>query len=344
MKTSQQILWSIIFFCILATGCKEKIKPQRGFYHWRTEVNISDSAFLKQNNISKLYIHLFDVDLSPQFNKPYPIAQARLIKLPDASVEIIPVVFIKNDVFLNMQAFEINALAEKIIFQSNYMTSRTYILYRELQIDCDWSIKTKDNYFKFLAHLRALLGSEGKRLSTTIRLHQVKYRERTGVPPADRGMLMFYNMGNISADTTENSIYDKTTAAKYLDRINDYPLTLDIALPAFSWGIQIRNNKVIHLLNQLTETDLLSDARFDKINNRLYKAKASFVYQGGYMKRDDLIKLEQTDAALTEQAAAQVAEYLAQDKPYTVTLFDLNSYKRINHETHSLTTIFDLFN
>ena len=31
-------------------------------------------------------------------------------------------------------------------------------------------------------------------MSATIRLHQVKYRADTGVPPVDRGMLMAYNL------------------------------------------------------------------------------------------------------------------------------------------------------
>ena len=79
-------------------------------------------------------------------------------------------------------------------------------------------------------------------LSATIRLHQVKYYKQAGIPPVDRGMLMFYNMGKLNALTAENSIYNSNDAAGYIETVDDYPLKLDLALPAFSWAVHFRNS------------------------------------------------------------------------------------------------------
>jgi hypothetical protein len=69
----------------------------------------------------------------------------------------------------------------------------------------------------------------------------VKYRERTGVPPVDRGMLMFYNMGRFSADPEARAIFDLESARRYLARISSYPLPLDLALPMWSWTVAPRS-------------------------------------------------------------------------------------------------------
>ncbi len=61
---------------------------------------------------------------------------------------------------------------------------------------------------RVLRAARAVREQSGLPLSSTIRLHQIKYRERTGVPPVERGMLMFYNMGQFSADPEARAIFD----------------------------------------------------------------------------------------------------------------------------------------
>ncbi len=74
-------------------------------------------------------------------------------------------------------------------------------------------------------------------LSATIRLHQVKYFETTGVPPVKSGMLMFYNTGDLENPSEENSILNIETAELYLSGLEDYPMQLDIVLPLFSWAV-----------------------------------------------------------------------------------------------------------
>jgi hypothetical protein len=53
-------------------------------------------------------------------------------------------------------------------------------------------LQVKDNYLKFIAVFKKL---SKKKLSATIRLHQVKYFKKTKIPNVDSGVLMYYNMG-----------------------------------------------------------------------------------------------------------------------------------------------------
>jgi hypothetical protein len=128
---------------------------------------------------------------------------------------------------------------------------------RELQIDCDWTDLTRAAFFDFVTELRVLVHREGALLSATIRLHQVKYRERTGVPPVDRGMLMFYNMGGITADADTRSIFDRARAESYLARLPEYPLPLDAALPIWSWTVHTRGDRVVGLLQSTDPAELV---------------------------------------------------------------------------------------
>ncbi len=63
---------------------------------------------------------------------------------------------------------------------------------REIQIDCDWTERTRNAYFQLLTALKREPFLQGKILSATIRLHQVKYVQRSGIPPADRGRVCFF--------------------------------------------------------------------------------------------------------------------------------------------------------
>lgn len=91
----------------------------------------------------------------------------------------------------------------------------------------------------------------------------MKYFEKTKIPNVDSGVLMYYNMGSIAPDSL-NSIYDQKLASKYLKSLKKYPLHLDFAFPIYSWGIHIRNNKVIELRSKINSRELEKDPNFEK--------------------------------------------------------------------------------
>src|SRR6185295_19004173 len=125
----------------------------------------------------------------------------------------------------------------------------------EIQIECDWNASTRESYFLLLRTIRAQLHA-GKILSGTIRLHQIKYRAQTGVPPLDRGVLMFYGMGDPASPGEKNSILDLDTARKYTAYLKNYPLFLDAALPVYQWGILFHEDHFRGIIRSLGESDL----------------------------------------------------------------------------------------
>jgi hypothetical protein len=218
----------------------------RAFYYWRTTFALSSAerAALSEARVSTLYVRVFDLGWSAIESRAEPLGALTATEPAPAGVEVVPVVYVKNEVFQQLARDRIGELARTTWAA---VRERTTILGapHQLQLDCDWTPSTRDAYFEFLRQLRQVAGVP---LSATIRLHQIKFREKTGVPPVERGMLMFYNMGTFNAALGQRAIFDAPIAAQYLERLPSYPLPLDLALPVYSWTVQLRDDRVVALL------------------------------------------------------------------------------------------------
>jgi len=254
----------VLMFSFLFFSCKKKppnITP--AFYHWQTEFQLeaSEKTYLQNFSIKKLYVKYFDVDWHASGQ---PLPQAEIIwkePIPE-DIELVPTVFITNRSLKKIPLEKIEELADSI-FKKIMVLSADKFFNRnisEIQIDCDWSGTTKEKYFRLLSFLRKK-NAEIK-LSATIRLHQIKFYQQTGVPPVDKGMLMFYNVGEVADITTKNSILDLDIAKQYLENFEKYPLHLDLALPIFSWGVLFRDGKMIKLISGLSAEELRDTSRF----------------------------------------------------------------------------------
>ena len=147
------------------------------------------------------------------------------------------------------------------------------------------------------------------RLSATIRLHQVKYREETGVPPVDYGVLMYYNMGRITA-TGANSIYDRSTALRYLGKLREYPLPMDIALPMFAWGVHSADGQVLNLVGGLTHAEAQAISTLVRTDaSDIYKVAEQTYYKGRVWQAGDLIKIEEVSDAQRKEMLADLREH-----------------------------------
>ena len=169
----------------------------------------------------------------------------------------------------------------------------------ELQIDCDWTATTRDKYFRFLEKLK--VRNPGKTISVTVRLYPYKYRKKMGIPPADRGMLMCYNMGNIKSENTRNSIFDLDEMNKYLDD-GSYPLPLDIALPIFSWQVWFRGGKFKAIVHNAIYCEGNSRT-FTRLNDNYFRINIDTVINDAYYREGDEIRTEAPDAKQLLRAA-----------------------------------------
>ncbi|MDP4209473.1 MAG: hypothetical protein Q8928_11735 [Bacteroidota bacterium] len=288
-----------------------------------------------------MYVRLFDVTWDKSLQCAAPVGTISFCDSVPSALAPVPVVFITNETFLNSPPETIPSLANHVFEKISGICTQNHLQYKEIQIDCDWSDKTQARYFEFLRRLSLRL-SAGQYLSATIRLHQVKYRQITGVPPVKRGMLMFYNMGKISANKKSNSIYNEQDAGRYTQWIKHYPLPLDMALPAFSWGIHVRDGRVMELLNNLTSEDFLKNPLFGSTEPGYFKAKSSFFFRGFYFMQDDLVKIEQTSPRLTLAAARQLERSLNR-AVRSVSIYHCDSLIFTRYEKSDFSKVFHCF-
>ena len=311
------LIWTLTYF----QACKnDKIRPKVSFYYWRTIFKLSEAEneALLHNNVTKLYVRYFDIELNDK-NEAIPLSPIIFSKKPEKT-ELVPVVYIKNEVWINGTNDPEN-LAEKVVKYIDQINNKTQINNNELQIDCDWTLKSRDKFMKFIQSLKRI---SGKTITTTIRLHQIKYQKKTGIPDVQTATLMYYNMGTISADS-KNSIYEKEIANRYIKSIYNYPLPLKIALPIFSWAIQIRDRKVINLCNKLDFKEIAKDTNFVYLNSNFWRVKHSNIKSGYYYKADDTLKLELIKSTDLMEIANQLKRELKYP-PTEIIFYDLDDF------------------
>ena len=287
---------------LLSFSCtKTERKTTPAFYHWQTKMELTpfEINYLDSLKVATLYVKFFDVDWDFNLQDAFPQAVVQLDNYK-GDFKIIPTVFITNRTLLQMERSQLPDLANQIVRKIESLAVSDI---HEIQIDCDWSPKTKDHYFKLLELIRQALrltSNEEKNditLSATIRLHQVKYADITGIPPIDKGMLMFYNMGEVDQLETSNSILDLALAKQYLYNFENYPIPLDVALPLFSWAVLFREGEMIKLITNSTPEIIQDSSRFQKLDVTHFEVKRSTYLDGHYLYKGDQLRLE----SVTEQ-------------------------------------------
>ena len=245
---------------LVMTGCERQktqamLEEGNAVYYWRTDLRLdsTERAFLQQYHINKVYCRYFDVVMNDGASEPKPNATITFSdSLPD-SIEIIPTVYITEDCMHKKHP----DLAEKLVNRILQMNETNNIYnVREIQIDCDYTSKSRKTYYDFLEEVRVSwnLGNPGKDLgnprenlgkpmiSTTIRLHQLSME----APPVDYGALMIYNTGDPRKWEERNPILDYRDVYPYLNRLDEYPLPLAAAYPVFHWVRDIQGIRVEH--------------------------------------------------------------------------------------------------
>lgn len=343
----------IIPFCFSCSHPRSK-KITRAYYFWRmNEPTSEERKFLKDHRIEKLYVHLLDVDWSPT-QGAIPVTENELQLTHDAMQwydsfpkQLVPVVFITNKTFELIDSADIPLLAKRLVrrclpaydsmdisYQERHLIKSNggTIPPKEIQFDCDWTIKTKNKYFYFLTEVKKLL-PDSVLLSATVRLHQYKYPSKTGVPPVDRGMLMVYNISDPKQYAQPNSIFDEKKGAAYFNTNKKYPLPLDIVLPAWSWCIVYRDQQFYQVENELTENDLKAASFLKAAGNHRYTVTQDTVYHDLFLRIGDEIKAEGVDATQLK-AVTQLSRKAINSDTFTVSLFELSQqeFQQYNHE------------
>jgi hypothetical protein len=297
-----------IFF-VFCSACRwQKRAATPAFYYWKQDFSWSKQDSLKADSfqLKKMYVKFFDVKKTVN-GQVLPVSTLENIEKVPSYLTIIPVVYIQNEVF---ELENPDVLAKKIhIRLCDMLKNKECTSVEEIQIDCDWTATTREAYFKFLKKFKTLLSASTK-LSATIRLHQIKYAQKTGIPPVDKGLLMYYNMGDIKNITTENSILDNKEGAKYLDRRHKYPLPLDFALPIFEWSVLYQKNQFSAIFSNINTLNInsLDFLKVEKKNN--YVCVKDTLWNGIYLRPGDKIRhefVQKEDLDLAAKICADVS-------------------------------------
>jgi hypothetical protein len=306
-------------------GKHKKVRP--AFYYWRTHfhLNAAEQQYLKDCKIERLYVKFFDVDWEETTQRIMPLAIVELdssAKSIRQKWEITPVIFITNRAIANLTTEGIADLAEKIDRKIEAIEQQLGPEHSpEIQLDCDWTPSTRERYFQLLEDLGTRCQKKNVLVSATLRLHQLRYPQKTGIPPVKRGMLMLYNVGEVEEWREKNSIFRDQAARSYLQHLPDYPLEYDVALPAFSWGVLFRNAEMIRLMNGLQADSLRGDSRFYEIAPARFRIEKSTYLNGYYLYQGDLLRLEHCGSTQLDSAARLVNLFLPAPTERSIAIF-----------------------
>ena len=332
-------IWFAFAVFLASCGNDKNRVVTPAFYHWKTTLALTPAErdYLNSLGCKKLYVKVLDIGRDPAKGEIRPYSRLEITDTTGLShFEIVPTIFITNEVFKNISEEKNEWLAGKVAEVLSTLSTpppTPPLSFRggvgggvEIQFDCDWTASTREAFFSFLKKVKKRL-PENTGLSATIRLHQYKFPEKTGVPPVERGMLMFYNTGNIESVEAENSIFSIADAEKYLvGSPKNYSLPLDLALPVFSWALVYRDGELWKIIPEVADTELNDTTRFRRIGNeqRTFAIQKGTFLAGHYLRPDDLLRVEAISPELLREAAGLAAQAdLANDA--TVAFFHLDT-------------------
>ncbi|WES96887.1 hypothetical protein P2W68_18815 [Chryseobacterium arthrosphaerae] len=310
----------LLFILLLIASCSSKEKHPYTFYYWKTNLKLDpeEKRVLDKASVPFLYTRFFDVDKID--GKFQPVAVITKDASFQTSKQIVPTVFITNPALLGISPDEITFLAESIHHLVQKKAEEYHLkINNEIQIDCDWTAGTREDYFKFLKELKRV---SGKEITCTLRLHQVKDKKNTGIPPVEKVYLMCYSTSSPLEKSDKNSILDVSTLRSYLSKLEDYPVKkIEVALPVYSWGIVTNHLEKHRLINALSEKDL-DNPNFKRISPSEVEILKDGFYFGNYLNKGFTIKVEE----ISEEQLEEVADFLQKKIPhFNIIYYQLDS-------------------
>lgn len=239
------LAWLLV--CLLMmTSCRQRecMEEINAVYYWRTTMHLSaaERQFLDDYHIKKVYCRYFDVVMDDGTQMPRPNATIAFgsdeERLP-ANVEMVPTVYITEDCMHQRH----DSLAARLVGRILQMNATHGIKgVRELQMDCDYTSRSRQNYYDFLEEVRRLAIEHGLCLSATIRLHQLQM----AVPPVDYGVLMLYNTGDPRNFEERNPILDIRDVQPYAEHLPNFALPMAAAYPVYRWIRDVQGVRIEH--------------------------------------------------------------------------------------------------
>ncbi len=311
--------------------------PERSVYYWRTtfKLDSTERKFLIDNDIQRMYVRYFDVVTTPS-GDAMPNATIKFDDSIPSGIEVVPTIFIMDNCLAAIDQHK-QQLVDRIV-QMNETHDIAGV--REVQIDCDWTQRSQEAYFKLLDYLRTAFKQHGIALSATIRLHQLSMTP----PPVHRGTLMMYNTGSLTATNGHNPILDYRDAYPYLKRLGDYKLPLTVAWPCYAWNLLYSGNQFKAILYNARLDD---STRYRQVAPGRYVVTASSIIPEPNSDGSDMQWQNVGDSVITMCPTAsdilRIVNATEHERPglnHHVVLYSLDSKNFENYDKEFFKTLF----
>ena len=315
-------------------------KPKAGgasnhaVYHWKSHFTIhdADSTFMAKHDVGRIYLRLFDIQYDP-FRNIIPTADVHFYGNISPEIEVVPTVFITTEV-LRQRLFA-NSLYANYLYDriKNMLANYNITNVPEIQIDCDWTEHTASEFFTFCKELKKLVNADNRLLSATIRLHQLSQE----APPVDRGVLMVYNVGDLKDINETNSILSAKVVKSYTTKAPKYALPLDVAYPAFGWGVVFENSYFSRLVTINNNPDSIPS--LTNLHDNWYKCTPSDNNWDNLIATNEVVRYERPSVSEILKAKGYVEDYLGYH-PQHIILYHLDEEQLSNYSDEDIKKIY----
>jgi hypothetical protein len=307
------VLVTTCLACTTSNPPPQKQVPLISFYEWSSTPDIS-REWIAEFKPKRLYIKTLDFAHKDDIS----LSKIQMPTLPHQP--LVPVVFIDNRLLNTYPNTRFIKQITEWLAPSKYAS---------IQIDCDWTPSTRAVYFELLK----VLSERYTHISATIRLHQVKYFKKTGVPPVQRGLLMYYNMSKLKDFATKNYILDLEVGRKYHYNFDAYPLPLDLGLPLYRQVRVFRHESLVGLIDSegLNQEHLkASPSQRDTVFTvtQSHYASGHFLYEGDQLKLDRVTVKDLTAAIKSLRLIMKPEEIIFFDR-HSTQYFEVDTLKQL---------------
>ena len=253
MKNAVRMILAGMATLMVVWACspRERGEQVRSVYYWSTvfQLDSAQQEFVQRQRVNRIYLRYFDVVVNAD-GRVMPNATVRFLSERPKGVEIVPTIYVMNEC-MTRDVAALDSLLLGRVMQMSETNDITGV--REIQIDCEWTMRTRKDYYDFLKRLVDRAKEKGVKISTTIRLHQLTQP----VPPVERGVLMMYNTGDVKQWEGTNPILDMKDAGPYMRHLKKYDLPLSTAYPVFAWQVLFRDGRYVGIMHSDDELPVL---------------------------------------------------------------------------------------
>ena len=287
---------------------------------------------IQETNTKRLYIKFFDVVFNEWQQRPLPLAQVEfdttsLKWIKESGIEIVPVLYINNDLVDKVNSERISALADRIMLLLKTRLDQFYLTDIKLvHIDCDWSVSSQEKYFDLLRYFETLPFFLDKQISVAVRPKQMGNNAKFGTPPVKRIVFTL-------------DMQDEKFEPSWL---KNYAIPLDVSLPVFNDPIVFRNNSAMGEISGIPDSSWQSEKVCQK-SGEYFEVIKDTVVHFHYFKKGDHIEYKTGDTAALNKIAGSIRDNLKSSQ-VTIILNQLDSIKIRQYKTSQLRAAFASFN